>query len=61
MAALLQIQDLRTQFATSAGIVKAVDGVTYDVEEGETVAVFAFNLFGDALRDVLDPKLRSER
>jgi oligopeptide/dipeptide ABC transporter ATP-binding protein len=39
VAALLQIQDLRTQFATSAGIVKAVDGVTYDVEEGETVAV----------------------
>jgi peptide/nickel transport system permease protein len=26
-----------------------------------TLAVFAFNLFGDALRDVLDPKLRSER
>ena len=39
MAALLQIQDLRTQFSTSSGIVKAVDGVTYDVEEGETVAV----------------------
>jgi oligopeptide/dipeptide ABC transporter ATP-binding protein len=39
VAALLQIQDLRTQFSTSAGIVKAVDGVTYDVEEGETVAV----------------------
>ena len=39
MAALLQIQDLRTQFSTSSGTVKAVDGVTYDVEEGETVAV----------------------
>ena len=39
MAALLRIQDLRTQFSTSSGIVKAVDGVTYDVEEGETVAV----------------------
>jgi peptide/nickel transport system permease protein len=24
-----------------------------------TVAVFAFNLFGDALRDTLDPKLRA--
>ncbi|MFB3151089.1 MAG: ABC transporter permease, partial [Alphaproteobacteria bacterium] len=23
-----------------------------------TLAVFGFNLFGDALRDVLDPKLR---
>ncbi|MDG2285510.1 MAG: ABC transporter ATP-binding protein, partial [Alphaproteobacteria bacterium] len=39
VAALLQIQDLRTQFSTSSGTVKAVDGVTYDVEEGETVAV----------------------
>jgi len=36
---LLKIQGLRTQFFTSAGTVKAVDGVTYDVEEGETVAV----------------------
>jgi oligopeptide/dipeptide ABC transporter ATP-binding protein len=36
---LLKIQGLKTQFFTSAGTVKAVDGVTYDVEEGETVAV----------------------
>jgi oligopeptide/dipeptide ABC transporter ATP-binding protein len=39
VAALLQIQDLKTQFFTSSGVVKAVDGVSYDVEEGETVAV----------------------
>ena len=39
MTELLKIQGLRTQFFTSAGTVKAVDGVTYDVEEGETVAV----------------------
>ena len=24
-----------------------------------SIAVFGFNLFGDALRDALDPKLRS--
>jgi peptide/nickel transport system permease protein len=24
-----------------------------------SLAVFAFNLFGDSLRDVLDPKLRT--
>ena len=29
----------KTQFFTSAGIVKAVDGVSYTVDEGETVAV----------------------
>jgi len=39
VAALLEIEGLRTQFFTSSGIVKAVDGITYDVEAGETVAV----------------------
>lgn len=39
MAKLLEVQNLQTQFFTSAGVVKAVDGITYDVDEGETVAV----------------------
>jgi oligopeptide/dipeptide ABC transporter ATP-binding protein len=39
VAKLLEIEDLRTQFFTSAGTVRAVDGISYDVEEGETVAV----------------------
>jgi oligopeptide/dipeptide ABC transporter ATP-binding protein len=39
MAKLLEIENLRTQFFTSAGIVRAVDDVTYDVDEGETVAL----------------------
>lgn len=39
MTKLLEIDGLQTQFYTSAGTVKAVDGVTYDVERGETVAV----------------------
>ena len=29
--ALLQVEDLRTYFHTEDGIVKAVDGVTFDV------------------------------
>ncbi len=36
---LLEIEDLRTQFFTSAGVVQAVDGITYNVDEGETVAI----------------------
>ena len=39
MATLLEIENLRTYFYTSAGTVKAVDGVSYKVEEGETVAI----------------------
>ncbi len=39
MATLLEIEDLRTQFFTTQGTVKAVDGVSYTVEEGETVAI----------------------
>ncbi len=37
--ALLELDNVKTQFFTSAGVVKAVDGVSYSVEEGETVAV----------------------
>jgi len=39
VARLLEVDNLQTQFMTSAGIVKAVDGISYDVEEGETVAI----------------------
>ena len=39
MAKLLEVKNLQTQFLTSAGIVRAVDGVSYDVNEGETVAL----------------------
>jgi oligopeptide/dipeptide ABC transporter ATP-binding protein len=39
MPGLLQIDDLRTQFFTSAGTVRAVDGVSYTVEAGESVAI----------------------
>jgi oligopeptide/dipeptide ABC transporter ATP-binding protein len=39
VAKLLQVENLQTQFLTSAGVVRAVDGVSYDVEEGETVAL----------------------
>lgn len=39
MKKLLEIQNLNTHFYTSSGIVRAVNGITYDVDEGETVAV----------------------
>jgi oligopeptide/dipeptide ABC transporter ATP-binding protein len=36
---VLEIEDLKTQFFTSAGVVKAVDGISYTVDAGETVAL----------------------
>jgi oligopeptide/dipeptide ABC transporter ATP-binding protein len=36
---LLDISDLHTEFRTGAGVVRAVDGVSYTVDAGETVAV----------------------
>lgn len=39
MAPLLQVKDLKTHFFTMDGTVKAVDGITYDVEEGETLGL----------------------
>lgn len=39
MGTLLIVQDLKTYFYTPSGVVKAVDGVTYDVQEGETMAL----------------------
>lgn len=37
--ALLEVRDLRTYFYTQEGTVKAVDGTTYTVEEGETLGL----------------------
>ena len=34
---LLEVKDLRTYFYTQEGTVKAVDGTSYVVEEGETL------------------------
>jgi peptide/nickel transport system ATP-binding protein len=37
--ALLEVKDLRTQFRTDDGVVKAVDGVTFSVERGKTLGI----------------------
>jgi oligopeptide/dipeptide ABC transporter ATP-binding protein len=39
MTLLLRVENLRTQFKTERGLVKAVDGVTYDIREGEIVGL----------------------
>ncbi|HEV3175602.1 MAG TPA: ABC transporter ATP-binding protein [Stellaceae bacterium] len=39
MPPLLDVRGLRTEFRTGSGLVRAVDDVSYTVEEGETVAI----------------------
>ena len=36
---ILQVQDLRTYFNTDEGVVKAVDGVSFDLHRGETLGI----------------------
>ena len=39
MPPLLEVKGLHTEFRTGAGLVRAVDGISYTVEQGETVAI----------------------
>ncbi len=39
MSVLLNVEALHVEFRTESAVVKAVDGVSYDVEAGETVAI----------------------
>jgi oligopeptide transport system ATP-binding protein len=39
MGTLLQVKGLKTQFFTQDGVVKAVNGIAYDLNEGETLGL----------------------
>ena len=39
MAMLLEVENLRTHFFTSDGVVKAVDGVSFNIDSGESLAL----------------------
>ena len=39
MSPLLRVEDLRVSFATDEGVVPAVEGVSFDVDAGQVVAI----------------------
>ena len=39
MAALIEVKDLKTQFHTREGLVHAVNGISYQMDEGETLGI----------------------
>ena len=39
MENLLSVRDLKTHFRTAGGVVKAVDGISYDLGQGEALAI----------------------
>ena len=39
MPKLLEVRDLATHFSTQDGVVKAVDGLSYDLDEGEIIGI----------------------
>ena len=39
MSSLLEIRNLTTRFYTQDGVVKAVNGISYSLEEGETLGI----------------------
>ena len=36
---ILQVRDLKTYFTVDEGVVKAVDGVSFDLHKGETLGI----------------------
>ncbi len=39
MSALLEVRDLSVAFSSQGGIVRAVDGVSFSLERGETLGI----------------------
>src|SRR5512147_1395723 len=67
LATLMVVKGLYTEFRTAAGVVRAVDGISYTVEQGEIVAIVGESGSGKSvgalsiLRLITDPPGRITR
>jgi oligopeptide transport system ATP-binding protein len=60
VASLLEVRELKTTFQTAAGLVRAVDGVSWSIEPGETVALVGESGCGKSVSALSVMRLVSE-
>lgn len=60
MSKLLEVKDLRTYFYTDRGVIKAVDGVSFSIEKGQTVGLVGESGCGKSITSMSILKLLDE-